>query len=299
MKKMSFPKFASALSMTLVAAAFSACGAENLNADLGTDDGAPAEEQPELGEFGQSLVSCTNVDGTNSVMAALAVAAATELKRWQPSKDFVVSSTSGQSEASPGPQQAIKLTATGKARCADGRCWNTQGLLDLQYDQANNKIKLPGNVTLSPAALRSRLVAKLREQQTCEARPANGGSGNCPVEEHQLTFQRSQAGGCDTNFFFQATQPNGQPLKFPGQLKNKLLWVDNTNPYVAFASSGSVVSIDPTYGLDDDGTTSTGACTAACVKLSLSSQAGQCCSCNGTTKSFARSPWSAVTFLCQ
>ena len=45
------------------------------------------------------------------------MATAQELKRWQPSKDFVVfgvtggtSGTSGMSETSPGPQQAIKLT---------------------------------------------------------------------------------------------------------------------------------------------------------------------------------------------
>jgi hypothetical protein len=298
MKKMSFPKFASALSITLVATAFSACGAGNLDDDPATEDGVAQDEQEELGEFGESLVSCNNIDGTNAAMAALAVAAAKELKRWQPSKDFMVFSTSGQSEASPGPQQAIKLTPTGKSRCSDGKCWNTQALLDLQYEQANNKVKFPGNVTLNPGALRSRLVAKLRDQQTCESRPVNGGSGNCPVEEHQLTFQRSQPGGCDTNFFFQATQPNGQALKFPAQLKNKLLWVDSQNPYVAFQSSGAVVSIDPTYGLNDDGSTSTGACTAACVRMSASSRAGECCSCNGTTRSFTRSPWSGVTFLC-
>lgn len=285
--------------MTLVAAAFSACSAGDLNEDLGTDDGTAADEQLFVGAFGQSLVSCTNVDGTNAVMAAVAVAAAKELKRWQPSKDFVVFTTSGQSEASPGKQQAVKLTPTGKARCADGKCWNTQALLDLQYEPANNRIKFPGNVTLSPAALRSRLVAKLREQATCDARPANGGNGNCPVEEHQLAFQRSKKGGCDTNFFFQATQPNGQPLKYPAQLKNKLLWADHTNPYVAFQNTGDVVSIDPTFGLVDDGTTSTGACIAACVKMSPSSQVGECCSCNGSERSFARSGWSATTFLCQ
>lgn len=251
-------------------------------------------------------MSCSNVDGTNSVMAALAVATAQELKRWQPSTDFTIfgfngpySGTSGWSETSPGAQQAIKLTSTGKARCSDGKCAKVQALLDLQYDQANNKVKLPGNVVLNPAALRSRLVAKLGEQNTCDSRPANGGSGNCPVETHALSFQYSSPGACDTNFYFQATKPDGTALAYPAQLKNKLLWVDVTNPYVAFQSNGSLVSIDPTYGLNEDPGTVAGSCTAACTKISTTSVLGQCCTCNGVNKTFARSSWNANTYLCQ
>jgi len=269
----------------------SACGAEDMAS-------AELYEEDSVGEIEQSLMSCNNVDGTNSVMAALAVSAAEELKRWQPTRDFVVFGTSGRSEASLGPQQAIKLSATGKAQCADGKCWNTQALLDLQYDQANDKVKFPGGVTLSPGALRSRLVAKLREQQTCEARPANGGN-NCPVEEHKLTFQRAEKGGCDTNFFFKATQPNGQALKFPAQLKNKLQWVDTQNPYIGFQSAGDVVSIDPTFGLNATNAVSNGNCFGSCVRVSIGNVAGACCQCNGATRKFARSPWSSVTFLCQ
>jgi hypothetical protein len=253
----------------------------------------------ELGQAEQGVMSCTNPDGTNSVMAALAVATAQELKRWQPSKDFVVFGTSGQSEASAGAQQAIKLTATGKARCSDGKCAKVQALLDLQYEQAANKIKLPGNVMLSPSALRSRTVAKLREQATCEAAPKNGTNSNCPVEEHQLTFQSASKGSCDTNFFFKATTPTGTALKYPAQLKNKLIWVDQQNPYVAFQSVGDVVSIDPTYGLNEDSTNSAGSCTAACTKITTTNVAGACCSCNGATKKFVKSAWNASTFLCQ
>jgi hypothetical protein len=293
----------------VAAALFASCGAADgadgdaENADVDTESVVTINEA--LGENFQSLMSCTNPDGTNSVMAALAVATAQELKRWQPTKDFVVfgatggmSGTNGFSETTPGPQQAIKLTPTGKARCADGKCATVQALLDLQYDQANNKVKLPGNVTLSPAALRSRLVAKLREQNTCDSRPANGGN-NCPVEEHTLTFQKALKGSCDTNFFFQASGTTGAPLKFPAQLKNKLIWVDNTNPYVAFQSSGSVVSIDPTYGLNEDTGSTAGTCSAACARITASNVTGQCCACGGASKKFARAPWNANTYLCQ
>jgi hypothetical protein len=291
MKKSSIKSTAFAL-VALVAGLVQACGS------VDPSDVLALGEEMSIGQAEQAAMNCSNPDGTNSVMAALAVATAQELKRWQPSKDFVVFGTSGRSEATAGPQQAIKLTSTGKSRCSDGRCAKVQALLDLQYDQANNAIKI-GNQTLSPSALRSRLVAKLREQITCEQRPKNGVSNNCPVEEHTLTFQRAQKGGCDTNFYFQAKGTNGQALKYPAQLKNKLLWVDSQNPYVQFQSVGDIVSIDPTYGLNEDSTNSSGSCTAACTKITTSNVAGQCCSCNGATKKFKKSAWNAATFLCQ
>jgi hypothetical protein len=286
-------KLASVLSVTVVAGLIQACAGTDSDYDASYDD------EIELGQVEQGVMSCTNPDGTNSVMAALAVATAQELKRWQPSKDFVVFGTSGQSEAAAGPQQAIKLTPAGKSRCSDGRCAKVQALLDLQYEQAANKVKLPGNVMLSPSALRSRLVAKLREQITCEQAPKNGNNSNCPVEEHNLTFQSASKGSCDTNFFFKATGTDGKPLKYPAQLKNKLRWVDMQNPYIAFQSVGDVVSIDPTYGLNEDNTNSAGSCVAACTKITTSSVAGACCSCNGATKKFAKAAWNAQTFLCQ
>jgi hypothetical protein len=270
-----------------------------------TEHEATGEGETNLGTAKQGLMNCANPDGTNSVMAALAVATAQELKRWQPSKDFVVfgatggtSGTSGQCETCAGPQQAIKLTATGKARCSDGKCSKVQALLDMQYDQANNKVKL-GSVILSPAALRSRLVAKLRDQITCENSPKNGTNTSCPVEEHQLTFQSSAKGSCDTNFFFKATTPTGTALKYPAQLKNKLIWVDQSNPYVAFQSVGDVVSIDPTWGLNEDSTNTAGSCDAICTKITTTNVAGKCCSCNGATKKFVKAAWNASTFLCQ
>jgi hypothetical protein len=224
-------------------------------------------------------------------MAALAVSAATELGRWQPRRDFTI--------GKQGSEEVLVLTGEGKSRCADRVCANTQALLDFQKNEANGLITFPGNVTLNSSALRSRLVAKFREQLTCESQPSNGGTSNCPVEEHTLTFQRSERGGCDTNFFFVARKPDGQPLAFPGQLKNKLLWVDRTNPYIGFQSVGEVVSVDPTFGLNERGSTTTGTCNAACVMIGAAALAGDCCSCNGAVKSLVRSAWSTTTFLCK
>jgi hypothetical protein len=240
---------------------------------------------------GSTSATCPNQEGTASTMAAIAVSAAMELKRWQPTKDFAIGRVSN--------LEALVLTSTGKARCSDGVCANTQALLDFQKPEASGKVKFPGNVSLDSTALRSRLVAKFRDQVGCEMQPSNGGTTNCPVEEHTLTFQRSEKGGCDTNYFFVAKKTDGTALKYPAQLKNKLLWTDRVNPYIGFQSVGEVVSIDPTYGLNEAGSTSTGACSGACVKISMSDQAGACCSCNGATRKFAKSPWSGRTFLCQ
>jgi hypothetical protein len=234
--------------------------------------------------------ACKNPEGTDSIMAALAVSTANELRRWQPVTDFAI--------GNQGYGEILVLTSAGKARCSDGLCYNTQALLDLQKPQADGQVQFPGNVVLNSGALRSRLVAKFRDQQGCEQQPSNGGTSNCPAEQHQLIFQRSEKGGCDTNYFFVAKKPDGTPLQYPAQLKNKLLWADRVNPYIGFQSVGEVVSLDPTYGLDDVGSTSTGACMGACVKLGKDDVAGDCCSCLGVTKKFRRAVWNTNTYLC-
>jgi hypothetical protein len=319
--KTSWFKVASALSIAIAAASVTACGAGNLEdygssrADGFQEEASLAEDEAneslDLGTAEQGIMSCTNPDGTNSAMAAIAVAAAQELKRWQPTKDFVMFNTSGQCEACSGMQQAIKLQSgsdasgpKGKSRCADGKCATLQALLDMQYEQANNKVYFQGSGTtktlLSPAALRSRLVAKLYEQKTCDDAARDNDLTACPREEHVLTFQSAAKGSCDTNFFFKATKTNGQPLLYPNQLKNKLKFADHTNPYIAFQNLGNgVVSIDPTYGLNPDGTTQSGSCIAACTKISTTSIVGQCCTCSGLSKKFVKAAWSGTTFLCQ
>jgi len=233
---------------------------------------------------------CSNLEGTASTMAALAVSAAMEMGRWQPSRDFAI----GRVNADEG----LVISSEGKSRCSDGVCANTQALLDFQKNEANNNVKFPGGVTLNSAALRSRLVAKYRDQVGCEKQPSNGGTTNCPAEEHALTFQRSEKGGCDTNYYFVARKPDGSPLQFPGQLKNKLLWADRANPYIGFQNVGEVVSIDPTFGLNEEGSTTTGACYGSCLKIGREDVSGDCCSCLGVNRTFRRASWNAFTYIC-
>jgi hypothetical protein len=322
--KTSWFKFAGVLSLAFAAASVTGCGAGDVEdfdgnqdtAAAADDDGGYAadeslDESADLGTAEQGLMSCSNPDGANSAMAAIAVAAAQELKRWQPARDFVMFNTSGQCESCGGPQQAIKLTSgsdasgpRGKSRCADGKCARLQALLDMQYEQANDKIFFQGSgstkTLLNPGALRSRLVAKLNDQTICDSNARDGDNTACPKEEHVLTFQSSSKGSCDTNFFFNATKPNGQPLSYPNQLKNKLKFADITNPYINFQNlGGGVVSVDPTFGLNEEDTTSTGNCMAACTRISLRNVEGECCSCGGVNKGFVKLGWSAVTYSCR
>ena len=188
------------------------------------------------------------------------------------------------------------LTATGKARCADKKCWQTQAILDLQKAPPNS-VKF-GNIVLNSNNLISTLTARWNEQKNCELRGGTGDT-NCTAEQHQLTFKSSAPGACDTIFTFDAKSTTGGTLKNANQLKNKLMFVGYpSNPYLAFSSTGTTVSIDPTFGLNEGSNTSAGSCQAVCTKISATSVAGACCSCNGKSGKFAKSPWSATTFQC-
>jgi len=276
-----------------------AVGSDDVGSDdVGSDENASIDES-DYGTATQALMSCSNPDGTNSVMAALAVAVAQQLGRWNASKDL------------DGTGSMLRLTsgsdasgAIGKSRCADGTCARVQALLDMQLDAASGKVYIQGTgatkVLLDPPALRSRMLAKWNEQRTCDQAPRNGTSTDCTTEQNKLTYVSAAAGGCDMNFTFAAKNTSGGALQYINQLKNELKFADSQNPYLNFTNLGNGnVSIDPTYGLDDTGTSSTGSCTAACTKISTTSLAGSCCSCGGVSKLFSKAAWSATTFLCQ
>ena len=97
------------LSSSFVALASLACSSGS--PELRGEGEASESANDEFGQSEQGLMACANPDGTNSVMAALAVAVAQELGRWNASRDFVVNLSSGMSESSRGSQQTIKLAS--------------------------------------------------------------------------------------------------------------------------------------------------------------------------------------------
>jgi hypothetical protein len=233
------------------------------------------------------LESCNDPTGVDSVLAGLAVATATELRRWQPKTDF--DAWSGK----------LRLTATGKKQCADGACFNTQALLDMQNDAAGRAEIRPG-VRVNPLLLRTGLTVAYFRQATCYTLlglPLIG----CGVPEHQFTMAHSEPGKCDTNYWFTTTTPAGKALSSSAMksLEKGLVFLNTeTNAYIQFQTNGNMVGIDPTYGLNEVGATASGSCSAACTKVSRSNIVGQCCSCNGIRK-YSRSTWNANTYLCK
>lgn len=165
----------------------------------------------------------------------------------------------------------MQLTSTGKAQCADRRCWNTQALLDLQ--RAPSRVRVAPNVYLDPAAFRRAMW--------------NGGlsqfwsSSAKSVPAHKLQLMSTAPGGCDQFYWFKATTPTGGALSSSAlySLEHMLVWADaDTNPYINYQVTGPLIGIDPTYGLNQTSTTSNGSCSAACLQVSTTSIAGSCCS---------------------
>lgn len=232
--------------------------------------------------------ACANPQATNAVMAGMAVAAARELKRWQPGRDLVWNWSSGM----------LELTSHGRSRCG-GSCPNLQGLLDMQKSTAQGT--LIGGSALDVGTLRSRLQALFDRQMVCNNRPDNHKADDCPVESHDLAFSSMTPGECDTDVWFHAYKAGTtSPLQYPAQLKNQLLWAGYPdNPYLAFDVQGDDVKIDPTAGLNEGGTTVTPDCQIACTKYSTRSLVGQCCSCNGWSKKFIRSSFSYNYYVCR
>lgn len=288
-------------------AALAACGGGDVS------DGSLALDESELMSLDESVaipldqveqaaMSCTNPDGTNAAMAALAVAVAQDLGRWQTGVDFVQGYNAGEILALASGSDANG--PKGKSRCADGKCARVQAILDMQLDAAANKVWFQGSgstkVLMNPQALRTRMLGKWREQKDFDARARDGAADQPPKELHKLAYVSAAKGGCDTNFTFKATTTTGTALKYPNQLKYKLAFADIHNPYINFTNlGGGNVSIDPTSGLNEENTTSSGACLAVCTKVSTASVAGQCCSCGGVSKKFAKATFNANIFLCQ
>lgn len=250
-------------------------------AGFGAGCNQEALRSEEVGEIQEAM--CAGGNGVHAVMAALAVATAMELGRWQPASDFAVAGGE------------LVLSDTGRSRCEDGACWNTQAILDLQRAGAAVEFeheRFHGDV------FRRRLVRQYAEQMRCSAR-ASGRSG-CEAELHALSFASSDADACTTVFTFDATTPEGAALDDPASLANELVFVGYPeNPYLAFASTDRSVSVDPTYGLNEDPGTSAGSCSATCTRITSSDASGQCCMCGGTAGAYVRSMFSTSVYLCR
>jgi hypothetical protein len=177
-----------------------------------------------------------------------------------------------------------------------GTCANTQALLDMQKPEASGKVKFPGNITLDSALLRSSLQAAWNDQASCNS------SGACNAPAHDLKYDHVEDGSCDKKYFFTPLKEGTSTIlgsSSAAELSKKLRFVGYpSNKMLNFYMRDAKVSIDPTYGLNPGTTTTAGSCDAACTKFSTSSIAGDCCSCNGSVKSYTRSAFNTSLYLC-
>jgi len=305
--KTSWFKIGSAFSLML-ASTLTACGSGDMYDSGASEQDAIVDESDdsedvELASLEQALHSCANPDGTNAVMAALAVAAGHELGRWRAGLDFEVYSAKIRLTSGTGSDGKPR----GKSRCSGAVCPRTEALLSFQNDSATG-VYVQGETSTSrvlvhPGALRSRMVAKLQEQINKDRDMKDGDTYQVPKTPHALTGAGiTTLGGCGPhykfNVKFDTTTTNPKPL--PAQLKWSLSFADQQNGWVDFRDLGNnVVAIDPTDGLNDEDTTSSGSCTVACTKISATSVAEACCSCGGVNKKFKKATFNANTYLCQ
>ena len=162
-------------------------------------------------------------------------------------------------------------------------------------------IQVAGNATTNDAPL-IQALGDWNYSQQFYLRPILAG------EPHRLTYSREATGAaCGTYYWYDIAQPNGWPLRDPADSFVQLIFAGgketrtgiDANPFIAQLVSGNRVAIDPTYGLNENPKTSTGACSAACTKITTANAAGACCTCNGKTKKYSKSSWNAATYLCE
>jgi hypothetical protein len=157
----------------------------------------------------------------------------------------------------------------------------------------------------------SNLTTDIRFMQGATTWAANRQFLMTPIaagEPHVLTYSRvTNDAPCGSYYWYGIARPNGQALKDPASSYVQLIFAGgkqtptgaDPNPFISQQVSGNQVAIDPTYGLNEVVSSTTGSCSAACTKYSLTSVVGSCCSCNGTTGNYAKAAWNGNTFLCR
>lgn len=204
---------------------------------------------------------------------------------------LVTNTTTGQlvqQTCSAAPTQLFKLAPTG-----DG--------YTVVYTSASRALEVSGKSTLNDARIVQGDGAWENHRQF-KLTPI------IASEPHRLTFSHitDDANCGEYNYWYDIAQPNGESLEAPEDSFVQLIFAggketltgNDVNPFIAQQVSGDLVAIDPTYGLNESENTTSGACSATCVKVSKSDVTDACCSCSGTKK-FKKSSWNSNTFVCQ
>jgi hypothetical protein len=251
----------------------------------------------ETGDAGEAvgeneLAACSNDQGTNATIAALAVAMAQDMHRWQVLSDFYI-------YVGYNNQEMLGITQAGKNACG-GSCPTVENLLLFQDSRRDQKLVM-GGVKVSSWNFASRLVSGYRSQQACT-------SGRwCPFVAHTFDYNYTTSPGiCGTNFTFGVKKPaslGGGTLSTTeiSQLKNALHFVNSNgfNDWIDFTHTNSTVSIDPNGQMTPPGTPGA----ELCNKFSTTNINGTPCTCavnnvsNGQLKN--DDPGTPKTYYCR
>jgi hypothetical protein len=227
---------------------------------------AVGDESTGTTEEGLASACYTNY-GINPLKAALAVAMADELGRWDPVHDLVFM---------PSPLNIVQLSTT--AVCIKNSCKNTKAILGQQQSALNlvAPIAIPQTLFSATSFYRD-LTSSFSVQTNRITDLTNNHKDQLPVA-HKLTQVAGPTnlgtGACGPHYVFQVDHTNGTALTSAeaANMVNALCFYGNTvcgnnNPFMSFTVTGqgcptgrTCVAIDPTDG--DNGsltTTTTGA----------------------------------------
>jgi hypothetical protein len=217
-----------------------------------------SSEEAETISTHDALNACYTNSGLMPTKAALAVAMARELGRWDAADDLVNNGS-------------VQLAAT--ANCVNNGCKNTIALLGLQDNRIIDQHLVDQNV-FSPPIYRNDLVASLTRSYNNLSDLRRNHPNQLPPA-HKLTMVGGPTnlgiGACGPHYIFQADHTDGSPLSAPEaqNLANDLVFfgfgnAGGNNGFIAYTVTGqgcpagrTCVALDPTDGDNGSGTTTT------------------------------------------
>jgi len=208
--------------------------------------------------------ACYANSGLNPTKAALAVAMADELGRWNPARDLqVVPGTAY------GMYRAVQLNPA--AVCIKNNCANTKALLGQQDTRLASVID---QAVFNPWMYNSEVVASMDRNANFLSDLQRNNPGKLPPA-HKLTKVGGPVnlglGACGPHYVFQADNLDGTPFNATqaANLSNGMCFYGfgscgNGNPYINYVvttqgcpAGRTCVAVDPTDGDNGSGTTTT------------------------------------------
>jgi hypothetical protein len=212
------------------------------------------ESREQTGSASEAVTTCSSNNGLNPTRAALAVAMANELGRWDPADDLAVSN--------------YLVVLSSSAVCLHNNCADTKAILgqqdwELMYWMDQN--------VFNPTTFSNDMNASFNRQWTKNDDLARNHPTQLPPA-HKLKKVAGPTdlgtGACGAHFVYEADHLDGTPLSASeaSNLGNALCYYGfgtcGGNPYIAFTVTGqgcpsgrTCVAIDPTSS--DSGSTGT------------------------------------------